>query len=689
MRPEQRNRHRETMAAVSRLKSLESRELYPLPPVADPVRRAEALSSPRAWNEIYLAKRFNKKWASFHYNLMDEMEKVIRHGGKVSVAIQRGGGKTTITEGVAGWAIASGLRRFIITLAKNKDEATGLLDNIKRIFDGTPDVLADFPEICYSIHRLNGSNLLARGQVYLGQNTNTIWKHDNVVFPTVPGSIASGARIRTVGMRGAIRGKNMMLPTGEKVRPDFVFIDDIQDADSAINPNTVAKYRNKLETDVEGLVGPGETMAEIMTCTVIAPDDLADQYLTQGKRPPLWQGLRFKMVEQMPTNMRLWDEYRNLLHGEGLEVADRFYKQNRKDMDEGAIVPWADNYDKTIEFGALHKAMKIWANSELTFYSEYQNDPPIANSGTMLTDAATIRKRINGMPRGVLPSETEKLTGFIDVHDDVLYWCVAAWADDFTGWIVDYGTFPEQNRAFFSKSDKSLSTMKSYFKGRKDARVRQGLEYLAGELTQRVWSFEHDPLFTTQIDRLLIDSRYLHRAVDGALRNLRNNGVIRPAMGIGITENKKPINNWPKKDGRKIGHYWIDDRPARRTFRTVTADVNYWKGQVHDAFALEAGDRGGLTLWGKSGEKHRMFSEHCDAESVVAVQGLYEVDKWTAIPTLDNHFFDCIVGCMVAASHMKIKLPSETRKSTEYTDETPLKLIKKRKPISREVVDLT
>jgi hypothetical protein len=33
---------------------------------------------------------------------------------------------------------------------------------------------------------------------------------------------------------------------------------------------------------------------------------------------------------------------------------------------------------------------------------------------------------------------------FIDVHDRLLYWMVAAWEDDFTGHVVDYGAYPDR-----------------------------------------------------------------------------------------------------------------------------------------------------------------------------------------------------------------------------------------------------
>ena len=587
------------------------------------------------------------------------MEKAIRYGGNVALALQRGGGKTTITEGVTGWAIASGLRRFIITLAKNKEEATGLLENIKRIFDSTPAVLEDFPEICHPIWRLRGSNLLARGQLYLGELTNVSWMRDQVTFPTIPGSAASGARIRTVGMRGAIRGKNMLMPDGEKVRPDFIFIDDIQDKDSAQNPNTVDKYRKKLETDVAGLVGPGKALAQVMTCTVIAPDDLSDQYLTPGKRPPLWNGMRFKMVEKMPTEMTLWETYRDILYTEGLGDADAFYKKNRKAMEAGAVVPWADNFIPGLELNALHAAMKIWANSELTFLAEYQNEPPVGTDGTIVVSAETIRKRLNGLERDEVPAGAQAITAGVDVHGDILYYCVIAWKDDTTGFVIDYGTYPEQSRDYFQKRESGLKTLKKRFPGMKvEGAVLMGLADLLERLLRKKYRTGDDRLI--QIEKIIVDSGYSHDQVEGAIIRIGATTAVVPSKGHYVGVNGTPLAEWKKRPKRKKGVYMVLDRVPGRKLPVCYHDANYWKSAVHDALGMEVGERCSLSLWGKLGDRHRMFSEHLNAETVTSVTGgRNKFDLWKEKPNLDNHLFDATKMAFAASRMIGIMTADE------------------------------
>ena len=39
---------------------------------------------------------------------------------------------------------------------------------------------------------------------------------------------------------------------------------------------------------------------------------------------------------------------------------------------------------------------------------------------------------------------------FIDVQGKLLFHTVVAWEDDFTGHVVDYGTYPDQQRGYFT-----------------------------------------------------------------------------------------------------------------------------------------------------------------------------------------------------------------------------------------------
>ena len=77
------------------------------------------------------------------------------------------------------------------------------------------------------------------------------------------------------------------------------------------------------------------------------------------------------------------------------------------------------------------------------------------------------------------------------------------------------------------------------------------------------------------------------------------------------------------------------------------------------------GDRGCLSLFGDTPNLHRLLAEHLTAEYRVKTEGRGRtVDEWKTRPaTTDNHWFDCLVGCAVAASMQGVVLPG--------TDVTP------------------
>jgi len=75
--------------------------------------------------------------------------------------------------------------------------------------------------------------------------------------------------------------------------------------------------------------------------------------------------------------------------------------------------------------------------------------------------------------------------------------------------------------------------------------------------------------------------------------------------------------------------------------------------------AVPMGDRGCLSLFGDKPDLHRLFAEHVTAEYRVKTHGRGRtVDEWKMRPqATDNHWFDCLVGCAVAASMQGVVLP--------------------------------
>jgi hypothetical protein len=634
-----------------------------MPPIKNPQRRIAAKENLKYFCEQYFPKSFKLKWSNYHLEMLKEIQDKLMNGGKQALAMPRGSGKTTLVETATLWAVLYGYSRFIIIVGSNVAEAKKIIDSLKASIVENRAILEDFPEAIYPFRKLNGSALLARGQLYLGELTGIEWKPNSITFPKILGSKSSGAYITTSGILGAIRGKNRNID-GEKLRPDTVILDDPQTDADARSPERVDKLKRIIDGTIEGLVGPGEELTMFMTCTIIQDGDLASIYLDRTQKAQ-WHGRTFKMIEKMPDRMDMWEKYRDIRKNEDEVAATIYYRKNRTEMKKGAIVAWEENYTSN-ELDALQYAMNKWADNYLGFMSEYQNEPVRPGAGTVIVDAKTIRTRLNGLSQMTLPIEASTLTGFIDVHDDLLYYAVVAWADDFTGYIVDYGTYPEQYRRMFKKSDKDLIVMK---KGNESlqtkAVIQKGLTTLLNDMVYGDYVIENnDNIQVVRFSKILVDSGYVPEVVEAAIR-LVNSPIVFPSKGAGVKATSKPMKQWQRIKGRHFGDYWIEERPQGRAYLTLTIDTNYWKRRLHDSFALGAGARSGLTFWGRNSETHLMISEHCNSEVAKFVEhGENKLYEWELIPGRDNHFFDCLVGCMTAASACGIKLSGEEAERT-------------------------
>ena len=91
--------------------------------------------------------------------------------------------------------------------------------------DGNDLLLEDFPEVVFPIQALDGIANRCNGQLYQGERTHIGWTAKQIVLPTVPGSIASGAMIKVAGITGRIRGMKCKRADGRTVRPSLVVLE--------------------------------------------------------------------------------------------------------------------------------------------------------------------------------------------------------------------------------------------------------------------------------------------------------------------------------------------------------------------------------------------------------------------------------------------------------------------------------
>jgi hypothetical protein len=445
-------------------------------------------------------------------------------------------------------------------------------------------------------------------------------------------------------------------PDGRSVRPSLVLVDDPQTDESAKSPSQCATRESILSGAILGLAGPGKKIAGLMTVTVVQQDDMADRMLDRTKHPA-WQGERTKMVYSFPKNEVLWAKYFDLrrsgqAEGTGTMAATQFYVENRDAMDEGSAVSWPERHDPG-ELSAIQHAMNIRCDrGDNAFYAEYQNEPlPSLTDHMEVLSAEVINKKRNGYKRGVIPAKATRLTAFIDVQQTILYWMVCAWEDDFSGAIIDYGTHPEQGRAYFTMRDAQRTIQVEHRESAFEANLYAALERCVTMLCTREYRFDDGT--TQRLERMFIDANW-GASTDIVYQFCRATpfaNIVLPSHGRYVGASSLPMSEYAKRLGDRMGPNWrIPGTGGKRAVRHCLFDTNFWKSFAVARFQTVIGESGCLTLF--SDYDHGLLCDHLLAEAPVRTEARGRVvDEWkTKIVGQDNHWFDCLVGCCVGAS---------------------------------------
>lgn len=242
---------------------------------------------------------------------------------------------------------------------------------------------------------------------------------------------------------------------------------------------------------------------------------------------------------------------------------------------------------------------------------------------------------------------------FIDVQESLLFYVVAAWQDDFTGYVIDYGTYPDQKRTYFSLRDAKPTLADAAPGTGLEGSIHAGLEALTKVYLAREW--RRDDGATLRVSRCLVDANW-GASTDLVYQFCRQSvhaAVLIPSHGKFAGASSIPFSEYRKKPGDQVGHNWrIPNVHGKRAVRYVLFDTNFWKSFLHARLAVAIADRGCLSLFGRKAEQHRLLAQHLTAEFRVRTEGRgRSVDEWKLRPAKpDNHWFDGLVGCAVGAS---------------------------------------
>ena len=152
---------------------------------------------------ILMHNRLEPRYTNLVPEVIADLQRVVLDGGQVAVAFPRGGGKTTLAECAALWAVLYGHRRFVMLIGATEGKAGELLDSVKAEVETNDRLAADFPEACHPVRMLEGINNRASGQTLGGERTRIEWTNKAVCLPTVPGAACSGAVVQVAGITGS------------------------------------------------------------------------------------------------------------------------------------------------------------------------------------------------------------------------------------------------------------------------------------------------------------------------------------------------------------------------------------------------------------------------------------------------------------------------------------------------------
>lgn len=664
-------RRKERARKQQSVQSASGRNIGAIPECVDPERKESCRNDFKLFCETYFPETFYLGWSPDHLKAIRRIEQSVFKGGLFALAMPRGDGKTTLCETAVIWAIFYGHRAFVAVIGATEDAAQEILSTIKTTIETNEMLQEDFPEICYPIQKLDGIANRCNGQLYNGDRTRIRWNDAEIVLPSIrlddgTFTASSGAVVRVTGITGRVRGMKYLRTDGKNARPDLVIIDDPQTHDSA---NSVKQTKDRikvLEGDILGLSGPGKKISGIMPCTVIQQGDMADQILDPEKHPD-WNGERCALCYKFPDNEALWDKYAeiradSLRKFNDIREATEFYMKNQREMDKGCLPAWPDRHGPD-EVSAVQNIMNLKFKDEASFWSEYQNAPLPEDEDTVgqLTEAG-VMNQLNGLKQEYLPMDTSKITMFVDVMQNALYYVVMAFSDEFTGAVIDYGTFPKQKTRDFTVRDMRLKLCNVYPDMQTDGYIYRALERLVDE-DYMLREFQREDGAMMKISRCLIDANWgaMTDVVYLFCRRSKFSSLIFPSHGKYFGPASKPLNQYRKKQGDKIGvlNWMIPNVKGTRAIRHVIFDTNFWKSYVRLRLQTQLGQKGSMTLWGHDPEKHRMFAEHMCSEFSVQTEGRgRKVDEWKIRPKqTENHWFDGVVGCSVAASIEGCVLP--------------------------------
>ena len=661
----------------------EAAEIGDLPPIIDPVRKQSCSRDLHKFLVTYFPYSTGlSPFGPDQVAAIKRMEVAILEQGWVCNVLPRGLCKSTISENAVLWALLYGHRKFALFFAGTAGLSETGVQSITRELITNDRLLEDFPEACFPIIQLEGKVQRAKTQTYHGELTNVETNRDSLRLPFIPGYPSSGGICQGFGLLSPPRGTRFKDEQGRNVRPDLAIIDDPSTDISAGSDVQNQSRMNYIRASISMMGGHGRAMSLIINATIIKEGDLATR-ISDPVECPEFLSCRVAMIKQLPKHLdslwlgpyatirRTFDRHDPRGAVKAKLASTEYLKANYKKMHEGAEVAWENIALEPGEISPVQHGINVLIDKGAeTFYAECQNAPLRPTSASAFEMTIDIAERKNGYERRLIPEATAFLTFGIDVHATILYYTVLATQSDFTGSIVDYGTWPEQSNEYFTMRGAKSTLAKLYGVDRNnpddnELAIERGVEELVDRLLNQRWENRNGEVMGITCG--LVDSGYKREEVRNAIRKLfPASRVVLASRGIGIGPTKKPMIEYdlsPKKVIRfgpdASNPRWILPHTEHEgDLYGIQFDTNYWKDIVA-ARLVQNSRKGRWDLFGGRKTNHSSWVSHLLAESpdLITANGR-SVNVWSLVNNKDNHWFDTLVGAAVAASVSGAQLPT-------------------------------
>lgn len=679
--------------------SIELCEIGDIPPCYNHIRRKSCEDDLLLFLETYFPHSTGlSPFGEPQIRAIKRIEQAVIDSGWVCNVLPRGFVKSTISENSLLWAVLYGYRKFALFFAGTSSLSLSGIRSILQELLTNELLMEDFPEACFPLVSLEGRSVRARTQTYKGVLTNASVNKDMLRLAMIPGYPCSGSIVQGFGLLSPPRGIRFKDEKGRNVRPDISIIDDPSTDVSAKSDVQNGARMSFIKNSISMMGGHGKPMSLVVNATVIQEGDLASQ-LCDPEVSQEWDSMRVPMVIKMPIHLdSMWfgeyarirkdfDRHDPAARGRARQASTKYLADNYALMHEGAEVSWEYVGLDRFEISALQHAINIWIDKgAASFFAECQNAPLKPTTAAAFELTAEIAHRKTGYARRVVPGMTSFITFGIDVHDSILYYTVLATQSDFTGSIIDYGTWPEQDAQQFTMRSAKRTLEGMYGNGSESA-IEQGVEELIYRILNERWGTQNGDLLA--VSQGLVDRGYKPVEVRNAIRkNMPQSAIVFSSRGIGIGPTKRPMAEYDLSPKRVI-RFGPDARNPRWIFPVnerdgqlfgVNFDTNFWKDVVAARF-LQNSRKGRFDFYGGRNDDHALYVSHMLAESpkLVSADGR-SVHVWTEKGNLDNHFWDSLVLSTVAANLAGAQLPNSqvveeipaplpTKKPKSYDDD--------------------